>query len=75
MIFVRTPFRNPARGCLQFANCDQRKSGTADDGATQMQREEGYVCRLSPSLKVAPRPIGGVSRSGRLNAEADGAQA
>lgn len=43
-----------------------RKSGTADDGATQMQRGEGYVCRLAPSLKVDLRPIGGVSRSGRL---------
>ncbi len=24
-----------------------RKSGTADDGAAPMQREEGYVCRLA----------------------------
>lgn len=69
--FGGTPFGNPARGwrsriVIIYVNVNKRKSGTADDGATQMQRGEGYVCRLAPSLKVDLRPIGGVSRSGRL---------
>jgi len=32
----------------------------ADDGTIWMQREERYVCRLTVSLKVAPRPLDAV---------------
>lgn len=61
-----TPFGNTtARGCLQFANCNQRKSGQQTMAQPRCKERKGMSAGGPIHLKVALKPSDSVFSWGR----------